>query len=144
SVCNSLNLTNYSDLKPDNLLIDSRGHLKLTDFGLSRMGLIGRQRRANEAEGNLDPIDPVHQGRFIARPVSRGSSRSTSYDFYSSPATTPVIAPETPWNMPSYFNLPPTSSGIFDMGRRVSVARSFDAGDDGITSSLGNLGLSDS
>src|SRR5208282_2068608 len=60
------------------------------------------------------------------------------------PATTPVIAPETPWNMPSYFNLPPTSSGIFDMGRRVSVARSFDAGDDGITSSLGNLGLSDS
>src|SRR5437763_11230513 len=94
----------YSDLKPDNLLIDSRGHLKLTDFGLSRMGLIGRQRRAND-EGNLDPIDPVHQGRFIARPASRGSSRSTSYDFHSSPVSTPIITPETPWNMPSYFNL---------------------------------------
>ena len=107
------------------------------------MGIIGRQRRANEADGNLDPIDPVHQGRFIARPLSRGSSRSTSYDLYPSPATTPVIAPETPWNMPSYFNLPPTSSGVFDNGRRISVARSFDAGDDGITSSLGNLSLSD-
>lgn len=108
------------------------------------MGLIGRQRRANEAEGNLDPIDPVHQGRFIARPISRGSSRSTSYDLHPSPVSTPVIIPETPWNMPSYFNLPPTSSGIFDTGRRVSVARSFDAGDEGITSSLGNLSLSDS
>ena len=37
-------------MKPDNLLIDQHGHLKLTDFGLSRIGLLGRQTRELNAE----------------------------------------------------------------------------------------------
>lgn len=64
----------YSDLKPDNLLIDQHGHLKLTDFGLSRTGLLGRQTREGDL---LSERGLRHRTRYS--PHSRPPSIDAAY-----------------------------------------------------------------
>ena len=64
----------YRDLKPENILVDSDGHIRLTDFGLSKAGLEKTGGRTESFCGTPE---------YLAPEIIKDKNYGFSVDWYS-------------------------------------------------------------
>lgn len=74
----------HRDIKPENIVIDAKGHLKLTDYGLSEAGLI-KQKQREEQERSMSKFMLHEIKSKHIRAVKETSERIVGSPYYMSP-----------------------------------------------------------
>lgn len=63
----------YRDLKPENVLLEYTGHIKLTDFGLSKQGI----------QGNRNTYTFCGTPEYLAPEIIKGKGHGKSADWWN-------------------------------------------------------------